>query len=41
MTIADWMMTHPWMTFFICLAFATALANYGGTRKKGDQEGEE
>jgi len=27
MTIVDWMMEHPWMTFFVGLSFANALGN--------------
>lgn len=26
MTIVDWMFEHPWMTFFICLAFARSIS---------------
>lgn len=27
MTIVDWMMEHPWMTFFIGMAFANGIGN--------------
>ena len=25
--MAEWFMVHPWMTFFICIAFAEGLGN--------------
>lgn len=25
MTVVDWMMIHPWMTFFIALSFSAAV----------------
>lgn len=34
MTIVDWMMEHPWMTLFICLAFASALSDLGKSLSK-------
>lgn len=34
MTIADWMMAHPWMTLIICLAFAAAISDLGPIRRR-------